>query len=141
MKNSITILLLCFVTLTSAVNKNKDLHAPAIQFETLSHDFGTLKQDEITEDFVFRFKNTGNAPLVINEVEKPCGCTHPEWSKEPVMPGKTGEIKVRFSAKGQPKGVFRKTLNVYSNIGTERTPILMIKGNIVKGKVQQPKQN
>ncbi|RYD82119.1 MAG: DUF1573 domain-containing protein [Sphingobacteriales bacterium] len=134
MKNSIFILLLSFVTLTSAVKK-EEIPAPAITFETLSHDFGTLKQDEITQDYVFTFKNTGNAPLIINEVEKPCGCTHPEWSKEPVMPGKTGYVSVRFSAKGQPIGVFRKTLNVYSNINQERTPILMIKGSIEKGKV------
>ncbi|MGZ5242981.1 MAG: DUF1573 domain-containing protein [Bacteroidia bacterium] len=136
MRNAIFILLLSFFALTSFVLKNSpDKNAaPAIQFESMVYDFGTLKQDEI-KGYTFKFKNTGNAPLVINEVEKPCGCTHPEWSKEPVMPGKTGEINVKFSAKGQPKGVFRKTLNVYSNINQERKPILMIKGTIVKGKV------
>lgn len=136
MRKSILILLLSFFALTSFVIRDSadNNSAPAIKFETMVYDFGTLKEDEI-KGYTFKFTNTGNAPLVINEVEKPCGCTHPEWSKEPIMPGKTGEISVKFSAKGQPKGVFRKTLNVYSNINQERKPILMVKGTIVKGKV------
>ncbi len=135
MRNAIFILLLSFITLTSFVSvNNKYKAAPVLQFETMSYDLGTLKEDEI-KGATFKFTNTGNAPLIITEVEKSCGCTQPEWSMEPVMPGKTGEISIKFSAKGQPKGFFRKTFNVYSNIEQERKPILMIKGTIEKGKV------
>jgi hypothetical protein len=139
MRSSIFILLLSFIAFASFRNQDGPSAAkPVIQFESMVHDFGNLKQDEITA-CTFKYKNTGNAPLIITEVEKPCGCTIPEWDKSPLMPGKTAEIKVRFSPKEQPKGVFRKTLNVYSNIDQERNPILMIKGTIVKGKVDKKK--
>jgi hypothetical protein len=140
MRKNIFILLLSFIVLASFTKKGEPgkTAQPAIQFESMVHDFGNLKQDEISA-CTFKYKNTGNAPLIITEVEKPCGCTIPEWDKAPLMPGKTAEIKVRFSPKEQPKGVFRKTLNVYSNIQQERNPILMIKGTIVKGKVGKKK--
>jgi hypothetical protein len=108
---------------TPAAAKN----GPVITFETMKHDFGTFKEGEIHQ-FIFKFTNTGNAPLVVTEVEQPCGCTIPSWSKEPVMPGAKGEIRVIYNSKDRP-GAFRKTLQVKSNMDTGKTPLmLLIKG-------------
>src|SRR5438552_5327876 len=73
---------------------------PAIRFDTVFHDFGTMKEGTVM-DYAFRFRNTGNSPLLIVNVEQPCGCTTPSWSKEPVMPGQFGEVKVTFNSKNR----------------------------------------
>jgi len=105
-----------------------------IQFETMVHDLGTMKEGDVV-GCVFKFTNKGNAPLIIENVEEPCGCTVPSWSKAPVMPGQSGEIKVMFHSKERP-GVFRKTLAVKTNAVTENKEelLLMIKGNVLTKK-------
>ena len=105
-----------------------------IQFESMVHDFGTMREGDIKE-CVFKFTNKGDAPLIIQNVEEPCGCTVPFWSKEPVMPGQTGEIKVVFHSKERP-GVFRKTLAVKTNavLKNHEDILLMIKGNVLTKK-------
>jgi hypothetical protein len=77
---------------------------------------------------VFTFKNTGNAPLVIQNVETSCGCTSPEYTKEPVQPGKSGIVKATFDPAGRPN-YFDKNLTVISNAETNRV-VLNIKGNV-----------
>ncbi len=71
-----------------------------IEFEETNFDFGTIKQgDKVTH--VFKFRNTGNEPLIISNAKATCGCTVPEWPKDPVPPGATGEIKVVFNSRGK----------------------------------------
>jgi hypothetical protein len=62
----------------------------------------------------FEFTNTGKVPLILNDVKASCGCTTPEWTKEPVLPGKSGSIRVTFNPKNRP-GSFSKTIQVNSN--------------------------
>lgn len=100
-----------------------------IQFEQVSHDFGTFPEDKKNVTYEFKFKNTGNAPLVINRVTASCGCTTPEWTKEPVAPGKTGYVKATYNPLGRP-GAFNKTVTVFTNT-PEQNVRLTIKG-IVK---------
>jgi len=76
----------------------------------------------------FTFTNTGNAPLIISEVKTSCGCTVPTYSKEAIMPGKDGEIKISYDTK--KVGSFTKTITVLSNANQERKT-LKIKGAIV----------
>lgn len=106
---------------------------PVMTFTEVFHDFKQIKQDEVVS-YVFKFKNTGDQPLVISDIKIPCGCTTPEYSKNPVMPGQESEVKVTFNPVGQPKGEFRKTLVIYSN-ASGREPMLLVKGEIVKGKI------
>ncbi|GIV39012.1 MAG: hypothetical protein KatS3mg033_0812 [Thermonema sp.] len=73
---------------------------PVIAFEETEYDFGTIKEGDVVEH-VFKFKNTGNAPLKIQNATAPCGCTVPTWTKEPIPPGGTGEIVVQFNSKGK----------------------------------------
>jgi hypothetical protein len=99
-----------------------------IQFSDTKHDFGNVKEANGPVSHVFTFKNTGNAPLVIQNVETSCGCTSPEYTKEPVQPGKSGIVKATFDPSGRPN-YFDKDLTVASNAENSRV-ILKIKGNV-----------
>ena len=86
---------------------------PQIEFSEVKYDFGTIKQGDVV-DHVFKFKNTGTQPLVISNIGVSCGCTTPEWTKDPVMPGKTGTISAKFNSTGK-MGMQNKVLTVESN--------------------------
>ena len=100
-----------------------------ITFATRSHDFGTIQEVNGAVSYNFQFTNTGTAPILVKNVESSCGCTSPEWSKQPILPGKTGYVKATFDPKDRP-GFFDKTITVYSNA---RTPVVELK---IKGTVQ-----
>ncbi len=89
------------------------------------HDFGTIPEGPAAE-VEFTFKNTGDEPILIQNVRPSCGCTTPSWSKDPVLPGKTGTIKASYGTKGRPNG-FNKSITVTSNAGTK---VLSIKGTV-----------
>jgi hypothetical protein len=93
----------------------------AIKFEELEHDFGKIKAGEVISH-VFKFTNTGTEPLIIDNVKPSCGCTTPEWSKDPVPPGGTGFIKAVFDSKGR-EGSQSKTITVKSNTNPEFTEL------------------
>ena len=80
---------------------------------------------------VFKFTNTGDAPLIVSQVSSSCGCTVPKWSKDPILPGKTGEIQVKYDT--QRVNPIRKTITVISNADTP-TVALKIKGDVVDSK-------
>jgi hypothetical protein len=88
---------------------------PAITFETSEHNFGDITQGQEVEH-TFTFTNTGTQPLVIDRVDVTCGCTTPAWSKEPVMPGKTGFVTAKFNSTGR-SGQQKKAITVHSNAG------------------------
>ena len=98
-----------------------------IKFETTVIDYGTIEKgaDGVR---VFKFKNTGNAPLVVTSVKSSCGCTVPKKPEAPVMPGETGEIEVKYDTKRV--NPIRKTITVTSNAETP-TVALKIKGNVI----------
>ncbi|MCI5054854.1 MAG: DUF1573 domain-containing protein [Flavobacteriales bacterium] len=98
-----------------------------MEFEKEVHDFGKMKQhgDASTE---FLFKNTGNEPLIISNAKGSCGCTVPQWPKEPIAPGETGSIKVRYDSKRI--GPINKSVTITSNAGNAPTKVIRIKGNI-----------
>jgi hypothetical protein len=100
-----------------------------IEFDKMEHDYGTIKEANGPAHATFTFKNTGSAPLVITDVKPSCGCTSPEWSREPIAPGKTGFIKSAFDPANRP-GVFNKTIKVMSN-AENNTIILRIKGDVI----------
>ncbi len=91
------------------------------------HDYGEIKQggDPYCE---FTVKNTGNAPLIISNAVGSCGCTVPEWSREPVMPGKTTIIKVKYDT-NRP-GPINKSVTITSNASNEPSMMIKIKGNV-----------
>jgi len=84
-----------------------------IEIEEADHDFGDLQQGGKTEH-MFNFKNSGTAPLIINNVLTTCGCTAPEWPKEPILPDSTGTIKVVFDSTSKI-GRQNKVITIRSN--------------------------
>lgn len=88
-----------------------------IKFDKTSHNFGTFKEAE-PQTCVFTFTNTGDKPLVIQQAFSSCGCTVPEYTKQPIQPGKTGSIKVTYNGKGKFAGPFRKSVTIRSNATT-----------------------
>ena len=84
-------------------------------------DFGTIQQGDSPE-FSFTFKNTGNEPMIISNAKGSCGCTVPQWPKEPIAPGATGEINVKFSSKGK-KGSQNKTVTLTANTTPPNTKL------------------
>ena len=99
-----------------------------IEFTKDTHDYGTIKYDA-DGSCVFEFKNTGTEPLIISNAKGSCGCTVPEWPKEPIAPGAKGEIKVKYDTK-RP-GAINKSVTITSNAGNEPTKTLRIKGNVL----------
>lgn len=106
-------------------------NGPKIEFKTETIDYGTVKKSEDNGIRIFEFTNTGDAPLIIADVKSSCGCTVPQKPKEPIMPGKTGEIQVKYNMNPGP---INKTVTVESNaVNKEGGKILLrIKGTVVK---------
>ena len=87
---------------------------PVISFNQKEYDFGTFPESAGLVVHDFQFTNTGKVPLILKDVKASCGCTTPEWTREPVLPGKSGNIRVSFNPKNRP-GSFSKTIQVNSN--------------------------
>ncbi len=106
--------------------KSKKEKVPEITFESQVHDYGNILQgDNGTCEFVF--KNTGKADLLLTNCRSSCGCTVPEWPKDPIAPGKKAAIKVKYNT--QRIGAINKSITVESNAVNNRM-ILSIKGNV-----------
>ena len=106
MKMNLSVLLLFVVFSISA--------QPKLAFDKTQHDFGKVNEGDGPVSYDFAFKNTGSAPLVIQDVRTTCGCTTPEWPKQPIRPGDTGVITVGYDVKGRP-GTIDRTITVFSN--------------------------
>jgi hypothetical protein len=109
-----------------AIGENGEM--PVMTFESTEYDFGSVKEGDIV-DYTFKFKNTGTFPLIINKATATCGCTVPEWPKDPVGVGETGEIKVKFNTKSR-KDLQTKYVNINANTKPEVTR-LKISGNVI----------
>ena len=98
-----------------------------IDFAKETHDYGTV---EYAGDgtSTFKFTNNGTAPLIISNAKGSCGCTVPSWPKEPIMPGKKGEIKVKYDTK-RP-GAINKSVTITSNATNAPTKVIRIKGQV-----------
>lgn len=111
-----------------------DKKAPRFQFTEETHDFGNLKEGPDAE-YVFQFKNTGKEPLVITNASASCGCTVPEFPKEPILPGKKGQLKVTFHTAGK-SGPFQKTVFIQSNAASDKDRYeIYIKGSVTPNAV------
>jgi hypothetical protein len=101
---------------------------PKFSFEENSYDFGTIQEGEEVEH-TFKFTNTGEAPLVIQKATATCGCTVPSYPRQPVAPGESGEILVKFNSTNKP-GIQNKTVSITANTRPTVTR-LTIKSNVV----------
>lgn len=111
----------------NVVVAEKPMNGPQIEFTEQEHNYGNLQKGG-DGNCEFVFTNTGNEPLILSNVKASCGCTVPTWTKEPIMPGKTGTIKVRYNTNNV--GAFTKTITVSSNAINAARLTLKIRGKV-----------
>lgn len=122
-----TMLLMCGLTVALA-------QKPAeIKFDKLTHDFGTFSEKDPVVTCIFTYTNVGELPLIINQAVASCGCTVPEYTKEPVKPGEKGQIKVTYNGTGKFPGHFKKSITIRTN-GTVEMTRLYIEGDMTEAK-------
>ena len=126
MKKSIILLFAALVFVGTAFADE----AAELTFEKKTHNFGIVAQDTCIVTCKFAFTNTGNAPLIIHQAISSCGCTAPDYSREPVAPGEKGFILVTYNGKAKRPGVFKKSITVHSN--ASNTPVrIYIEGEMI----------
>ena len=134
MNGKYIMLLLCLFVFNGlvAAQENNNPKGPKFTPNEMSFDFGNISENGGYAEHIFKFKNTGTAPLVITNVQASCGCTKPEWSTAPIEPGKEGFIIITFNPKGR-LGPINKTATVYTNEteGMGRYNLLL-KGTVVE---------
>ena len=102
------------VLMTLFLFRSPVLADAGITFNKKSHDFGTINELDGDVTCEFEVTNTGNSPLLLLRAVSSCGCTVPEFQKEPIRPGQKGIIRVTYHAKGRP-GPFTKSVRIYDN--------------------------
>ncbi|AEH01281.1 DUF1573 domain-containing protein [Lacinutrix sp. 5H-3-7-4] len=123
MKNLIVVMFVGLMTFS--VNAQEKV--AKIEFKETTIDYGTIEKGA-NGIRTFEFTNTGDAPLIISKASSTCGCTVPKKPKDPIMPGKTGEIEVKYDTKRVMP--IRKTITVLSNADTPSVA-LKIKGEVI----------
>ena len=121
--------ILLFIFLIAGIGYASAQGGAEIKFDKTTHDFGTFSENSPKVTGSFTFTNTGDAPLVIHQAVASCGCAVPEYTKEPIMPGKTGKITVTYDGTGKYPGHFKKSISLRTNAKTEMVR-LFIEGDM-----------
>jgi len=119
------ILLISIFTVSASL-----LAQPVMKLSTTEYNFGTFKEEAGRQTYDFIVTNTGNSPLVIKNIVASCGCTTPEWTKQPIPPGGKGKITAIYDPQNRGGENFNKTLSVYTNAKPE-VAVLVIKGQVI----------
>ena len=134
MKKIVLMMCLLVCGLTAALAQNADGQKQAeIKFDKTTHNFGKFSEVSPKVSCVFTYTNVGTAPLIINQAVASCGCTVPEYTKAPVMPGKKGQLKVTYNGAGKFPGPFKKSITVRTN-GKVETTRIYVEGNMEEKK-------
>jgi hypothetical protein len=107
-----------------------DISGAKISFDKDTHDYGEVFMHG-DGNCVFTFTNTGNEPLLLTNVRAGCGCTVPQWPREPLLPGDSAEIKVRYTTLNRPHQINRSIV-VTSNATNKPTQVLRLKGSVIE---------
>ena len=120
--------LLLFSFLMVGFSTSAQVAETKMELSATEHDFGTFKEEAGRQSFDFIVTNVGTNPLVIQNVVASCGCTTPDWTRQPIAVGGKGKVTAMYDPKDRP-GVFNKTLSVYTNAKPE-VVVLVIKGEV-----------
>jgi len=120
-----TLTLFAFMIATA---QDSGKNTPEITFDKLVHDFGAVFQGDKTE-YDFTFRNTGNQPLIISDVKSTCGCTVPEWPKNPILPGSSASIRVKYNS--SIVGPINRQITILSNAANSPS-VLRVAGTVNK---------
>lgn len=124
MRKLILMMSLSVIALTSQAQ----VKGAEISIDKEVHDYGNIKQGDPAESY-FTITNTGTEPLIISDAKGSCQCTVPEWPKEPIQPGQSQKMKVKYNS--SRVGPINKTVTITSN--SENTPVMVVR---IKGTVE-----
>ncbi len=133
MKKFFLTLLIATIAFTYAIGQNttpvepENPNAPVIKFESEVYDYGRVPVNG-NGACQFKFTNTGKEPLILSNVKASCGCTVPSWPKEPIPPGSSGVIDVKYTTMNRPHTI-NKSITVFSN-ASNNTVILRLQGEV-----------
>jgi hypothetical protein len=126
--------IMTFVLIAAIAGITKAQNGPVMTFEKTEIDYGNVVQNSDGVR-VFKFKNTGNEALVIKNAHGSCGCTVPKWPNEPIKPGQTAVIEVKYAT--DRLGNFNKTVTVDTNEAAgSNSHVIRIKGNVFEKKFE-----
>lgn len=111
--------ILFFIFLIAGIGYASAQSGAEIKFDKTTYDFGTFSENSPKVTGSFTFTNIGDAPLVIHQAVASCGCAVPEYTKEPILPGKSGKITVTYDGTGKFPGHFKKSITLRTNAKTE----------------------
>ena len=143
MKKTLFVIAMTLVCMTPAMaqqQQKQDVNTAAakasdkaaeIKFATVTHDFGTFNEKDCPLTCTFEFTNVGNAPLIIHQAVTTCGCTVPDYPKDPIAPGAKGKIDVIYNGRGKMAGHFKKNITVRTNSGKASVVRLFIEGDMI----------
>ncbi len=123
--------LIATVSIASAQSATEK-KAPKAVFEKSVHDFGKVEESKGTVSTIFKFKNEGTSPFIIQRSVSSCGCTASDYTKEPILPGKEGSVTVTYSTTGRP-GIINKTVTLFTNV-PDSVYSLKIVGEVLRNK-------
>lgn len=131
----LSLFIISFAVVFAQTQENKpNPNAPMFKFEEEIFDFGDIPEGpQVTHEF--KFKNIGKEPLVLSNVKASCGCTTPNWPKEPVLPGKEAAITATYNTQGRV-GPFTKAITITSN-ASEPNKVLTIKGTVLSAEQEK----
>ena len=133
MKTFLSLILGTFVVFAAyAQEQTATQPGPQITFEEKTFDFGDIQQGDQVEH-IFAFENTGDAPLILTNVQTTCGCTVPKWPREPIPPGQKSQILVKFNSTGK-MGKINKVVKVISNANTPISQVIITTNILPKTK-------
>jgi len=124
----------CAFAYSQEAKENQALK-PVITFSETTYDYGNINESNGKVSHTFEVTNTGNAALLISNVQASCGCAVSEWSKAPIDPGNKGFIKVTYNPENRP-GAFNKTITVTSN-AAESPVVIKIKGTVIQKEINE----
>lgn len=125
MKTKVLLIVALFFSISLAKAQDNNQGA-VINFEKLSHDYGEVFQSDNGE-YEFKFTNTGKEPLILTDVRSSCGCTVPEWPRNPILPGQSSSVKVKYNT--NIVGPINRQVTITSN-ATNSPSILRISGQV-----------
>ncbi|MBD8390258.1 DUF1573 domain-containing protein [Dysgonomonas sp. BGC7] len=126
----VVFILFALILSTGFILAQEGKKVPKAVFTETVHEFGKVSEDAGTVSCEFKFKNAGTAPLIIQSVKTSCGCTTPNYTKEPILPGKEGSIKVTYSTVGRV-GTFNKEVTIFTNVPDSIYKV-NIKGEVIR---------
>ena len=123
-------ILLCLLFVATIASAWAQAPRPIMVFDRVTHNFGDVPRKGGVLVKEFRFVNKGDAPLVIKKITKSCSCMSVVYSREPVMPGQSAVIKIKYEPHKVEPGIFHKAIQIYSNESTE-VRLITIQGNSI----------